>query len=159
MTRRQSVNRSGLDELKEGGLSVELGSICALHLELAGHRTKGRRQRAARSVFEGLSWLEHRLFADHPGPVDLLGMARTVHDRPMSIEQLDGRIAYIRNPNRVQEKPATGGRAAVFRRKTRADLYTDSRGFGFGSCFEEIAFRHVLDASRQARFDWRALRR
>ena len=159
MTRRQSVNRSGLDELKEGSLGFELGSIGALHFERAGHRTKGRRQRAARSVFEGLAWLEDRLFADDARSVDLLGTARAVHDRPMSVEQLDGRIAHIRDPNRVQEEPATGGRVAVFRRKTRTDLNADARGFGFGGRFEEIAFGHVSDSSRQARFDWRALPR
>lgn len=153
-----SVNRSGLDELEEGGFGFELGSIRALHFESACHRPKGRWQWAARSIFERLSWLEDRLLANDPGPVDLLGMARAVHDRPMPVQQLNGRIAYIRNANRVEEEPAAGGRAAVLRRITRTDLDPNAPGFGFGTRLEEIAFGHARDASRQGPFDGKASR-
>ena len=159
MTRSLLVNRSGLDELKERGLGFEPGSIGALHFESARHRTEGCRQRTARSVFEGLSWLEDRLLADDPRSMDLLRMTRAVHDGPMSVEQLDGRIPYIRYPNRVQEEPVTGGRVAVFGRKACTDLNADTPGFGFGGRFEEIAFGHTPDASRHGPSDWRTLRR
>jgi len=153
-----SVNRSGLDELEEGGFGFKLGSIRALHLESARHRAEGCWQWTARSIFERLPWLEDRLLSNDPRPVDLFGMARAVHDRPMPVKQLNGRIAYIRDANRVEEEPATGRRAAVFRRITRTDLDPDARGFGFGTRLEEVAFGHVWDASRRGPFDGKTSR-
>ena len=147
------VNRSRLDELKEAGLGFELGPIGALHLESPGHGTEGCRKRTTRGVFETLSRLESRLFADDARSVNFLGMARTVYDRPMSIQELNRRIAHIRNSNRVQKKPAAGGRVAVLRREASTDLDADACGFGLGICFEEIDVGHEANISRRGWFD------
>ncbi len=153
------VNRLGLYQLEEGGFGFELGTISPLHLESTGHRTEGRRQRAARRVFKGLSRLENRLFADDARTVDLLRMTRAVHDRPMPVQQLDGRVTDIRDSNRIEKKPTTSGRIAVFRREARTDLDADTRGFGFGARLEEVGFGHPLDISSPGRFGGSALRR
>lgn len=159
MTCNLSVNRFGLDELEERGFGFELGSISTLHSESTGHRTEGGRQRTARCIFEELPGLEDRLFADDARSVDLLRMTGSVHDRPVSVHQLDGRIAYIRNPDRVEKKPVAGWRVAVFRRKTRTDLDANACGFGFGARLREVSFGHAPDISRQVLFDGSPLRR
>jgi hypothetical protein len=152
------MNRSGLDELKEGSLGFELGSVDALHVEGAGHRAEGRRQRAARGVFKGLPRLEHWLLSDDAGSVDLLDMARAVDDRPMPVQQLDRGIADIRDSNGVEKEPAAHRRIAVLRRIACADLNADAGGFGFRGGFEEIAFRHRRHSSSQALLNRGAIR-
>ncbi len=86
------MNRAGPDQLEERHLGLELGPVAADHLEGSRHRAEGRRERAARGVFEALAGLEDGLLADDAGAVDLLGMARPVDDRPVAIDQLDRRI-------------------------------------------------------------------
>lgn len=145
------VDRPGLNEFKKGGFGFELRPVGTLHLEGPRHRTKGGRERAARCVLEGFPGLEDWLFADDAGSVDLLGMTGSVHDRPMSVQQLNGRIAYIRNSDRIQKEPAAGGRIAVFRRETCADLDTNACSFRLGTRLEGFAFGHELDTSRRVR--------
>lgn len=150
---RSLVNRAWLDQLKESDLSFELCSIGTLHVEAPGHRSEGCRQRTARSVFKGLARLEDGLFTDDARSVNLLGMARAVDDRPMSIQQLDSRVSDIHNSNRVQEEPATAWGITVFRRIACADLNADARSFGFGGSFKEIGFGHVWNSSSSERLD------
>ena len=151
------VNRSRLDELKKRGLRFELCSVGALHVEASSHRAKGRWQRTARGVFEGLAWLERWLFADDTGTMDFFGVASAVDDRPMSIEELDGRLALIGNVDRIEKEPATRLRIAVLRRIVGANSDADAGGCRFGRGFEKIAFRHGQDSSRHLFHDRRLL--
>lgn len=141
------MDRFGLDQLEEGGLGFEQGSVRALHLEIPGHRAKGRRQRTARSVFEALTGLENRLLSNDSRSVDLFRMACAIDDRPMSIQQLDRRISDVGNLNRVKEKPATHRWVAVLRRITRTDSDSDACSLGFGTGCEGIFFGHALELS------------
>jgi len=143
------VNGSGLDQLEETRLRFELCSVSALHVETSRHRSKGCRKRAARGVFEGLSGLEGGLFAHDAGAVDFFGVARAVDDRPMAIEELDGRVALIGNADRVEKEPATGRWIAVLRRIVRANSNADAGRFSLGECFERIVFGHGRDLSRR----------
>lgn len=143
------VNRPGLDELEEGDFGLEPRSIMPLHLEASGHRAEGRWERAAGCVFEGLAGFEHWLFSNYPGTVYFLGVAGAVDDRPMAVEQLNGRISHIRNADRIKEKPPTRGRVAVLRREMGANLNADAGGFSFGRRFEKITFGHRPNSSRQ----------
>ena len=56
-----SVDGAGLQQLEEGDLGLEPGPVGALHIEYAGHRAEGRRQRTARGVLEGLPGLDYGL--------------------------------------------------------------------------------------------------
>ena len=152
------MDRSGLYQLEEGDLRFESPAVLSLHLESAGHGPEGRRQGATRCVFEALSGLERRLLADHTGAMHFFGMARSIDNRPMSIDQLDGGFALIRDADCVEEEPAAARRVAVLRRKASTDLHADALGFGFGIRFKEIVIRHSEDSSRQSRLGLRLLR-
>lgn len=145
------MNRSGLNQLEEADFRFESPAVLSLHLEGTGHRSEGRWQGASGGVFEALPGLQCRLFADDSGAMHFFGMAGSVHDGPMPVDQLDGSLAFVRNADGVKEEPAAARRVAVLRRKASADLHADALGFGFGIRFKEIVIRHGADPSRQAR--------
>jgi hypothetical protein len=152
------VNRSGLDELKERSLCFEMSSIGALHVEASCHRAKGRWQRTARGVFEGLAWRKGRLFANDPGTMDFFGMAGAVDNGPVAIEELNGRLALVGNLDLIEKEPATGLWIAVFRRIMGANSNADAGRLSLGRCFEKIAFGHGRNSSRHIFLDRRSLR-
>ena len=149
-TFKRSVNRSGLDELKEAGLRFKLRPVLARHVKAARHRSEGRGQRTTRGVFKRLTGSEGGLFANNSRAMNFLGVTRPIYDRPMSIQKLDGCIANVRNLNRVEEEPATRLRIAVLRRIVRSNPNADSGGFRLGGCFEQIAFGHGWNSSRHS---------
>ena len=153
------MNRARLHQLEKSHFGFEFRPVGTLHVKNAGHRSEGRREGTAGCVFEGLTRLEDWLLSDDSGTVDLFGMPRAIDDRPMSIQQLNGRVANIRDSNRIQEKPSTGGRVAVLGRMARVNLNTDTGSFRLGRRFEEICIGHIDDASRRAPVDGRARRR
>jgi hypothetical protein len=158
LSRNLLVNGSGLDELEERGLGFELCPVGALHLEASGHRAKGRRQRAARGVFEGLAWRQSRLLADDAGTMNFFGMPGAIDDGPMAIEELDGRLALIGNLDRVEKEPATRLWIAVLGRILGANSNADTGRLGLGRCFKEIAFGHGRNSSRHIFCNRRSLR-
>lgn len=144
------MDRAGLDQLKERNFRIELGSIAPLHLEDPSHGAEGRGQRTSRRVLEARIGLERRLFSDDAGAMDFLGVAGAVDDRPMSIEELNGRFADVRDSDRVEKEPSTGRWTAVFRRKSSANVDANARGQGIGRGFEEVVICHGPDSSRNA---------
>ena len=148
---RLLVNRSRLDELEKGGFRFELGSIGALHVKGACHRTKGRRKWTARRVFKRLTGFEGWLLTDDAGSVDFLGMSGAVDDGPMTIPELNGCVSDVRNADRVEEEPATRRWVAVLGRIMRSDLNPDARSFRIGGGFEMIAVGHVGNTSSSSR--------
>jgi len=153
------VNRSRLDQLKEARLRFKVCSVGALHVETPGHRSEGRWEWASRGVFEGLARGQRRLFADHAWTMNFFCVAGAVDDRPMTIEELDGRVALVRNMDRVEEEPATRRGVAVLRRIVRSNSNADACGFRLGRCFKEIAFGHGRDSSRHVSGKRRWVRR
>ena len=144
------MDRVGLAQLEHADLGVEVGSVASGHLIGACHRAEGRRERAARGVFEGLPGLEHGLFTDDAWAVDCFRMARRVDDRPMPIQQLDRGLAFVRNSNRVEEEPPTRGGRAVFFAIAGADEDSHVLGEGFRAGFEGVVVIHEADLSSRA---------
>lgn len=142
------VNRSRLDQLEECSLDLEMRAIDPLQFKTARHRPEGRGQRTARGVFKGLTRLESGLFPNDARPVNFFGVSGSIDDRPMPIEKLDGRFSFVRNLNRIEKKPATGGGMAVLWRITSSNTNANAGGFGFGGGFKKIAFGHGRDFSR-----------
>src|SRR5579862_278580 len=60
------------------------------HLIIADHKTRRRCERAGAGIFEALTRLQHRLFADNAWPAYLLQPAQRVGNAPMSVAQLHG---------------------------------------------------------------------
>lgn len=136
------MDRARLDQLEECGLRFEVSSVGALHIEASCHRAKWGRQRAARGVFEGLAGSEGRLLSDDARAVNLFGMTGTVDDRPMAIEQLDGRVTFVGDANRIEEEPSACLGVAVFGRILCANPNAYASGFSFRRCFGKIALGH-----------------
>jgi len=145
------VNGSRLNELEEGGFRFELSSVSALHVEAAGHRTKGRGEWTAGCIFKGLAGFEGWLLADDAGSVDFLGMSGPIDDGPMTIPQLYGRVSDIRYANPVEKEPATRRWVTVLGRIMRSDLNPNARSFRFGGGFEEITVGHAGNSSSSNR--------
>jgi len=152
------VDRAGADQLEERDLGFEPGPVPAHHLEGPGHRAEGRRQGTARSVLEALTRLEHGLLADDAGTVDLLDVTRAVDDRPVAVDELDSRIGFVGDRNRVEEEPATGRRAAVLGRIACADLDADAAGHRLRARFEEVEIAHIKNSSSESLGTERGLR-
>ena len=144
-----SMDRAGLDQLEEPHFRLELRPVGALHVEGSGHRPKRCRKRASRRVFKGLPGFEGGLLPYHARSVDFFGMARPVDDRPVAVQELDDRVALIRDPNRVEKEPAARRRAAVFVGVARPNADADAASFGFGGRFEWVGVTHAADSSRR----------
>lgn len=142
-----SMDRPGLHQLEERDLGFESGAVGALHVEDAGHGSEGGGEWTAGRVLEGLTRLEDRLFADDTRPVDFFRVARTVYDRPMPIEKLHRRLAFVGDADRIQEEPTTRGGGAVLVGESRANLHTHTLRHGVGGRFEEVGVTHERENS------------
>lgn len=144
------MNRSGLHQLEETDFGFEFGPVGALHFEAASHGTEGRRERTAGGVFKSLAGFEHGLFSDDAGAVDLFRMPRRVDDRPMTIQELDGCLAFVSDSNRVEEEPTTRGGGAVFFGIAGANDDSHVLGEGFRAGFEGVVVIHGSNLSSRA---------
>jgi len=107
------VDRVRLAQLEEANLRLEARSVFATHLVGPRHRAEGRREGAARGVFEGLPGVQDRLLAHHSRAVHLFGLSSGIEDQPVAVGQLDLLIRLVRDRDRVEEEPAALARIGV----------------------------------------------
>ena len=141
------MDRSRLHELKERDLRLERGPVFSLHVEDACHGSEGSGQGAAGCVLERLAGFEHGLLSDDARPVYLFGMSRAIDDRPMPVQQLDGRFTLVGDADRIEEEPSTGRRITVFRREIGDDVHAHAMGDGSRSRFEDFRVTHGRERS------------
>src|SRR5271166_2081006 len=71
-------------ERKRGNLDFEMFAAGSYHAVGADHETRGRLQRNAAGIFEGLSGFEHRLLADNARPPYFLAPTMGIGDAPVA---------------------------------------------------------------------------
>ena len=105
------------------------------------------RQALADHAGKARHWHLADLFADDAGAVDFFRVAGRVDDRPMAVQELNGRFAFIRDPDRVEEEPSTSGRVAMCLGKVRRHRHANAVGQSFGSGLEKVGFAHAMHTS------------
>ena len=95
----------GFAEGKRSNLRVETISVLRDHLVGAFHHAERRRERTTGCVLERFSCLQGGLLSDNARSADFFDVAGTIGDDPMSGEQLNRLGAFVRDLDRIQEKP------------------------------------------------------
>ena len=123
-----SVNRVRFTECKGRHFNVESVALRRHHLIRSMHRAERRLERAARGVFERLTWVESWLLTDDAKSPNLLDAIFGIGDGPVSTDQLDGIRALVGDLDRVEKKPEVAQRFRSRLGVAGRDVHTNTAG-------------------------------